>query len=84
MNVLGAMSETLILAQERGMDTCDVQIEGGSYDHLRSMYDRLKVDPESFSEGKRNRWLGWMQGVVVATDFGTLEEMKEINKRNAG
>lgn len=84
MNTLKAIEDTLQLAREHGMDNCDVQIEGCNYSHLADMYSRIVAEPQLYSEGKLNRWLGWIQGVVVATDFGTLEQMKEINKRNAG
>ena len=31
-----------------------------------------------------NRWLGWMQGAIVAHGLATKEEMKEINRKYAG
>jgi hypothetical protein len=42
------------------------------------MYDRF---PEDGSEKKAMRWLGYMQGVLVATGVNTLEDVKEHSTR---
>ena len=86
MNVLGATYETLGLARERGMDKSQTPIiqtlvESVSYKHLLDMFTRMTH--EEFSEGKLNRWLGWIQCAVVVQGFATLDEMKEINKRHS-
>lgn len=77
MNVLGAMEDTVCLAESRVLPA-----EGpASAAHLRSMLDRMTPGQ---SEGKRNRWLGYAQGVLVALSAATLDEVKDINKRHAG
>lgn len=52
-----------------------------SMEHVVDMYDRIRTG--DFSQGKLNRWLGWMQAVCVMHGVLTLDECKEINKRHA-
>lgn len=84
MNMREAMRATLNLAKERGYDNIDFEAVGVDMDHLQYMYDRVEGYEEPFSEGKLGRWLGYMQGVLVANQCVTLEEMKELNKEYAG
>lgn len=70
MNMIGAFEDTIELARNRG---CDVS-------HFVDMRSRITND---FSEAKLGRWLGYMQGFIVALEFATLEEMKEVNKKHA-
>lgn len=79
MNTLQAFKDTLILAEKNGMPP-EEGIDGCQLYHLYDMLDRITP---TFSEGKLNRWLGWAQGVIVAQGYGTLEEMKQINRLNA-
>lgn len=80
MNQLAAMRETLTLAQEHGMADIAGFAEGCDYWHLQDMVER--VDPDTFSEAKLGRWLGWAQCAVVAAGIGlTLDDMKEINRK---
>ena len=51
-----------------------------SFDHLSDMV--TKTNDESFSIGKLNRWLGWMQCAVVSVGIASLEDIKEMNRRN--
>ena len=44
----------------------------------REMYARF---PKDGSEARAMRWLGYMQGVLVATREFTLEEVKEHTRR---
>lgn len=83
MNTLQAMEDTLALARERDLDNVEADIEAATYPHLLDMFNRASSG--EFSEGKINRWLGWMQGCVYCMAAGeiTLDELKEINKRNA-
>ena len=57
------------------------QIGPCSTAHLVSMLERVTLYPEDFSEGKINRWLGYIQGVLVSYGVRDLVEMKLINKR---
>lgn len=77
MRQLEAMEATLNHARDRGMAMLESATEGVDYKHLISMY--VRAEAGNFSEAKLGRWLGWMQGVIVALGFGTLEEMKRIN-----
>lgn len=45
--------------------------------HLNFMIDEI-VSGRVAGE-KSHRWLGYMQGVLVATGSATLEEMKSVN-----
>ena len=86
MNQREAMRETFDLAVKNGMDNCLVETVGCDYTHLIDMYERILVadidpDQKPFSEVKLGRWLGWIQCAVVAAGFGSLEDMKQINKK---
>jgi hypothetical protein len=48
--------------------------------HLNYMIDEIVEGGQS--EGKANRWLGYLQGVLVATGVATLSQMKDVNKRH--
>lgn len=83
MNQLEAMRATLDLARERGYDDISFEEEGVNYIHLVSMYDRVNaaiIEGKPFSEARLGRWLGYIQGVLVANQCCTLEEMKQLNK----
>lgn len=79
MNQKQAFRETLIMAAELDMPL----LEGTSYglDHLFDMWETIQKS--DFSESKLGRWLGWAQCAVVVSGVATLEDMKEINLRNA-
>lgn len=87
MDMRKAAAETLQAACAAGMDQVSSDIPELDYPHLVEMYNKLCVyhgEEEEFSEAKLGRWLGWMQAAVVAAQVGlTLEDMKQINKRNA-
>jgi hypothetical protein len=83
VNQLQAFRDTLALVDERDMAYCEFETPEVNYSHLQDMLQRIENDPSQFSEAKLGRWLGYVQGVIVATDYGTLEEMKQINKRNS-
>lgn len=78
MNMLEAMRATVDLALERGYQDVVFDEVGVDWYHLNSMLERVQPN---FSEAKTGRWLGYMQGVLVANGVATLEEMKELNKR---
>jgi hypothetical protein len=48
-------------------------------DHLYAMID--KIESGEVAGEKAHRWLGYLQGVLVATGGTTLEEMKLVNVR---
>lgn len=80
MNMLEAMRATLDLAREGDYENIAFDTVGVDFQHLQSMYDRAREASPPFSEGKLGRWLGYMQGVLVANQFCSLEEMKELNR----
>lgn len=84
MNMREAMKATLELAKERGYDNIGFEEIGVDFPHLQSMYDRAMSSDIQFSEGKLGRWLGYVQGVLVANACCTLDEMKKLNERFAG
>lgn len=51
-----------------------------SWQHFEDMLARA-LSP-SFSEGKLNRWLGWMQGVLEAQGIITGDEAGEMSRRH--
>lgn len=63
---------------------CSLECAVGSWDfngeeqdlkHIKDMMRRLPIG-EDVSD-KRNRWIGWIQGVLYAHDIKTIEELKE-------
>jgi len=83
MNQAQAFVDTLTFAQKAGMADCEFDIAEVNYWHLQDMVEQIIRDPARFSEGKLGRWLGWAQACVVAGGYGTLQDMKAINKRNS-
>lgn len=86
MNMRGAMVATLEAAKAENYDDIEFEITGVDFIHLVSMYDRIvgaDVIGEPFSDAKIGRWLGYMQGVLVANGACSLDQVKEINRRFA-
>lgn len=86
MNQRAAMQETLEVLKEHGMNLQHIDPKECSFEHLTSMYNRVREADhreEPFSETKIGRWLGYIQGVGIASQFLTLEQAKEINKKHA-
>lgn len=46
--------------------------------HIKEMLDKLQE--EKITGEKGNRWLGYIQGVLVCRELMTLEEAKNCNK----
>lgn len=90
MDAHGAMCATINTAQrniEGGRRGSPGILPEASFGHLIEMLCRVNkaiAEGEPFSEGKVNRWLGYMQGVLVARGILTLDECKQINKDHAG
>lgn len=84
--VFNAMNSTLIQAQTSphrppSFHSADKD-DPTSLAHLQDMHQRAVdhvLDEEAFNTGKANRWLGYMQGVLVARQLATLEDVKQIN-----
>lgn len=76
MNTLGAFKEIVKItkANARKLPTAGPC----SAFHIEAMG---KCINDAFSEGKRNRWLGYVQGVLVARGIMTLDEIKELNRK---
>lgn len=73
MDEIGAMYETLALARKR---SSRLPAEGpASLSHFEDMMS----DFSSHSTTKKNRWLGYVQGALVASAAATLEEVMSIN-----
>lgn len=81
MNQLAAMQDTLALAASREYNNTKFEQLDVDYTHLVSMYERASTG--EFSEGKLGRWLGYMQGVLIANGCITLDEAKALNKKHA-
>lgn len=92
MDTLGAMRATMEAACERLPATLDNALvpEAASMSHLVHMLTRVELSmtenivANAMSVSKINRWLGYMQGVLVARGLLTLEECKQINREHAG
>lgn len=80
MNIQQAIEDTMILADQSQVSS--YPIFDLSYEHIRSMHERIHLNPE-WSDTKLCRWLGWMQAAIVSWGVYTLEDMKQINLRNA-
>jgi hypothetical protein len=50
--------------------------------HFSEMEATIETNKDIWSEGKLNRWLGYIQGVAEHSGALTLEELKQINKHN--
>lgn len=51
---------------------------GATLGHLRWMVKQMAGE---MSENKTMRWLGYIQGVLVAKGDATLDEMKDVSRR---
>lgn len=69
-----AFALTQMLAEGRGLPAKPGEPTG--LDHIASMRSRITSD---FSPSKLGRWLGYVQGVLVAGGYATLDEVKGIN-----
>lgn len=47
--------------------------------HLRWMLSQAKVFNKEWKSDKAHRWLGFVQGVLVAEGFATVEDLKKVN-----
>lgn len=86
MNQMQAFVDTLTFAQEAGMANCEFETDEVNYWHLQDMCEQIKAAARlglPFSDAKLGRWLGWAQACVVAGGYGTLADMKEINRKNS-
>lgn len=71
--------EAALLLDKRFLTPCAaIQSPNGlGHAHLRWMVFKIV---HGHVEGKAEAWLGYIQGVLVATDAATLDEMKMINR----
>lgn len=76
--VLAAMKETLALCSEDALP--DNEQRADSYQHLVDMVEMVKTHPE-WSSAKANRWLGFLQGVAIAYNIVSLEDLIRLNKK---
>jgi len=86
MNQREAFNETLGLAINR--DYINNKLAHDDTDMAHFLEMQRKIDKafeggmeEYFTDAKLGRWLGYLQGVLVANKCLTLEECKEINRR---
>lgn len=82
MDQIAAMKETLKQARERGFPDLS-HMEDADYAHFTYMLDSA-IDGQvsgEFSEEKIGRWLGYIQGALVAQSIFTLDEVKAINEQ---
>ena len=82
MNMIQAARETIELAAAHGMQDSEFEKPELNFPHLVEMLEKMEAG--GMSEAKVGRWLGWMQAAVVCScDDVSIEDMKEINRRNA-
>lgn len=81
MDTIKAMRATLDEAALRDHDMISFETANVDQEHLESMYVRMVNSDPPMSEAKLGRWLGYAQGVLVAHDTLTLDEVKAINER---
>src|SRR5262245_45457327 len=88
MNALAAFEETLIqIGRSKDADHKLADVRPCSKAHFSDMHSEMIIgqmhsELPRMSEGKMNRWLGWLQGVACARGILTLDEVKEINHRH--
>ena len=80
--MIAAARETLTLANDGYFRPAGGCVEGTDFVHLRQMLETMEAG--GMSEGKLERWLGWIQCAVVVNTIGrvSLEDCKQINRRN--
>jgi hypothetical protein len=78
--IAAAREVDVILARNCG--TAGRDPSGTTFRHLRWMV--AEIEKDEMSEGKTMRWLGYIQGVIVAQGFATLDQMKALSARAAG
>jgi len=87
VNTLAAANETMKLAVAR-VEAMGVVSPSPLYHHptlgmahLVDMHTRMSAD--GFSEGKANRFLGWMQAAIVSWNIGLTQiSMANINRKH--
>jgi hypothetical protein len=74
-----AFEATLSMALGRGWTTA------GGQEPLTPAHavDMLRRWDDTFSDAKGGRWLGWLQGVLCALGYVSLDEAKQINMAHA-
>lgn len=78
MRQLDAFRETVKLLEGVPDDSSPFLPESLRPGHIRDMLRRAETT--KMSPAKLGRWLGWAQAAVVAMEWATLEEMKELNR----
>jgi hypothetical protein len=76
-----AFEATMQLAYDRDYENVSFDEVGVDFGHFQSMF--RKITEGDFSEAKLGRWLGYLQGVLVANQCLTLEECKALNAQYA-
>lgn len=82
MNIRQAIEDTMELAKSSSVRDAKCKIHDLSFDHLANMHERIDLNRD-WSDTKLCRWLGYMQAAIVSWGEFTLEDMKQINLRNA-
>lgn len=85
MDQVKAARETIELIRNRAQS---IELPDSlSLPHLLDMVQQMEADENpqggKFSVGKLGRWLGWIQAAATALGVLSLDEAKEINKRNS-
>lgn len=84
MNIRKAIDDTMILANERVLRMPEIKLLGHPSLGLQHIVDmHVQIKTSEMSDTKLCRWLGWMQAAIVAWGCASLEDMKQINMRNA-
>lgn len=58
-----------------------LQPPGRKTDHSHLMWMLEQIEEEKVTGEKAHRWIGYIQGVLVACEVTTVEEMKALNRR---
>jgi hypothetical protein len=66
-----------ILARLESSINCESE-PGTSYAHLRWMLSELKT--AKFPKGKANRWLGFIQGIMIERGLLTVHEERDFTR----
>jgi len=77
ISVYGAAVNVGILLSTRIKETTGDLDDPTSTKHLARMLCDIRTG--EVREAKAHRWLGYVQGVLVAKEIATLEEMKKAN-----
>lgn len=74
--------KSLEIAKEKDIQSTRKPLtDEDSLAHLSFMVESIENFEEEGKFDKANRWLGYIQGVLVSRGFATVNDFKEVNRK---